>query len=50
MPLGTGQIDYAAVLREANRQKVKYHFIEDEHPQSEKQIPQSLQYLAALKL
>jgi len=50
VPLGTGQIDYAAVLREANRQKVKYHFIEDEHPQSEKQIPRSLQYLAALKL
>jgi len=50
VPLGTGQIDYAAVLREANRQKVKYHFIEDEHPQSEKQIPRSLRYLAALKL
>ena len=50
VPLGTGQIDYTSVLREANRQKVKYHFIEDEHPQSEKQIPQSLQYLATLKL
>jgi sugar phosphate isomerase/epimerase len=50
VPLGTGQIDWTSVLREANRQKVKYHFIEDEHPQSEKQIPQSLQYLATLKL
>ena len=50
VPLGQGQIDWPAVLREANGQGVKYHFIEDEHPQSEKQIPVSLKYLADLKL
>jgi sugar phosphate isomerase/epimerase len=50
VPLGQGQIDWTAVLREANSQGVKYHFIEDEHPQSEKQIPISLTYLAGLKL
>jgi sugar phosphate isomerase/epimerase len=50
VPLGQGQIDWASVLREANKQQVKYHFIEDEHPQSEKQIPQSVKYLSELKL
>jgi hypothetical protein len=37
-------------LRAANKAGVKLHFIEDEHPQSEKQIPRSLAYLARLKL
>lgn len=50
VPLGEGMIDWPGVLREANAQKVAYHFIEDEHPESEKQIPVSLQYLANLKL
>jgi sugar phosphate isomerase/epimerase len=48
--LGDGMVDIAGVLRAANQAGVKMHFIEDEHPQSEKQIPRSLQYLAALKL
>ena len=48
--LGEGIIDIPAVLRAANKAGVKFHFIEDEHPQSEKQIPRSLQYLASLKL
>ena len=48
--LGEGMIDWPGVLREANKQGTKYHFIEDEHPESEKQIPVSLQYLANLKL
>ena len=49
VPLGQGTIDIAAILRAANRAGVKYHFIEDEHPQAEAQIPKSLEYLAALK-
>lgn len=48
--LGQGLIDLPAVLRAANAAGVTYHFIEDEHPQSEKQIPQSLKYLAGLTL
>jgi sugar phosphate isomerase/epimerase len=48
--LGDGMVDIAGVLRAANRSAVKYHFIEDEHPQSEKQIPRSLEYLASLRL
>ena len=48
--LGEGMVDIPGVLRAANKAGVKLHFIEDEHPQSEKQIPKSLEYLASLKL
>ena len=48
--LGQGMIDWPGVLAEANRQGTRYHFIEDEHPEAEKQIPDSLRYLASLKL
>jgi sugar phosphate isomerase/epimerase len=48
--LGEGMIDIPGVLRAANKAGAKLHFIEDEHPQSEKQIPRSLAYLAGLKL
>lgn len=50
VPLGQGMVDIPGILRAANKDGAKNHFIEDEHPQSEKQIPQSIQYLAALKL
>jgi sugar phosphate isomerase/epimerase len=50
VPLGQGMVDIAGVLRAANQAGVKLHFIEDEHPQSEKQIPRSLEYLASLRL
>ena len=48
--LGDGIVDIAGVLRAANKAGVKIHFIEDEHPASEKQIPRSLEYLGRLKL
>lgn len=48
--LGDGIVDIPAVLRAANKAGAKIHFIEDEHPESEKQIPRSLAYLAGLKL
>ena len=48
--LGEGLVDIAGVLRAANKAGATLHFIEDEHPQSEKQIPRSLAYLASLKL
>jgi sugar phosphate isomerase/epimerase len=50
VPLGQGMVDIVGVLRAANKAGAKAHFIEDEHPQSEKQIPRSLEYLASLKL
>ena len=47
---GQGQIDFPALLRAAKAAGVGYCFIEDEHPEAETQIPQSLKYLAGLKL
>jgi sugar phosphate isomerase/epimerase len=49
VPLGTGKIDYLPVLRAAQKAGVKWHFIEDESPVSEQQIPQSLKYLEQVK-
>ena len=47
--LGAGQIDMPAVLRAAKKAGIKWYFIEDESPTSEKQIPQSLRYLEQVK-
>jgi sugar phosphate isomerase/epimerase len=47
--LGTGQVDWPAVLRTAERVGVKYYFIEDESPTPLEQIPQSLRYLESVK-
>jgi sugar phosphate isomerase/epimerase len=47
--LGTGQMNWPAILTAAKKAGVKYYFIEDESPTSEAQIPQSLKYLAQVK-
>jgi sugar phosphate isomerase/epimerase len=46
--LGTGQIDVAGILKEAIAIGVKHYYIEDESAVSEKQIPQSIQYVRSL--
>jgi sugar phosphate isomerase/epimerase len=43
--LGTGTVDWRTVLKSAVKSRVKWHFIEDEHPEAIKQIPQSIEYL-----
>ena len=48
--LGTGVIDWPAVFRAAQKAGVKWYFIEDESAASVQQIPESLSYLAKLKL
>jgi sugar phosphate isomerase/epimerase len=48
--LGTGVIDWKAVLRAGQKAGVKWSFIEDESPASVQQIPRSLSYLEKLKL
>jgi len=48
--VGTGVIDWVAVFRAARKAGLKWYFIEDESPTSVQQIPQSLSYLAKLKL
>jgi sugar phosphate isomerase/epimerase len=45
VPVGTGKIDFPPFLRAAENASVKFHFIEDESPICEQQIPQSLRYL-----
>jgi sugar phosphate isomerase/epimerase len=47
--LGAGQMDIPAILRAAKKVGVKWYFIEDESPSSEKQIPESLRYLEQVK-
>ena len=48
--VGTGQIDWPAVIRTAQKIGVKYYFIEDETPTPLQCIPDSLKYLRGLKL
>ncbi len=43
--LGTGQVDFPAVLKAARKIGIKYYFIEDESPRAVERIPQSLRFL-----
>jgi sugar phosphate isomerase/epimerase len=43
--LGEGLMDLPSILRAAKKVGVKWYFIEDESPWSEKQLPESLKYL-----
>lgn len=49
VPLGTGQMNWPAILKAAQESGVKYYFIEDESPSVAEQIPQSLRYLQSVK-
>ena len=43
--IGTGQMDWPAILKAAKKAGVKHYFIEDESPSVLEQIPQSLKFL-----
>jgi sugar phosphate isomerase/epimerase len=43
--LGTGQMDWPAILKEAQKVGVRYYFIEDESSKVEEQLPVTLKYL-----
>lgn len=47
--LGTGQMNWPAILQAAERAGVKYYFIEDESPTSGQQIPESLRFLKRVR-
>jgi sugar phosphate isomerase/epimerase len=47
--VGTGQVDWPALLRASKKAGVKYYFIEDESPSVLEQIPQTLKYLEQVK-
>jgi sugar phosphate isomerase/epimerase len=49
VPIGTGQIDWPAILKEAAKVGVKYYFIEDESPTVTTALPESLKYLESVK-
>lgn len=50
VPLGTGTIDYPAVLRAARDAGTKLFYIEDEHENVVQQVPRTLHYLGGLTL
>ena len=50
VPLGSGQVDWPAVLRAATRAGASLYYVEDESADPWGHIPQSLRYLATLKL
>ena len=43
--LGTGQMDWPAILKAAKKVGIKHYFIEDESPTVEQQIPESLEFM-----
>jgi sugar phosphate isomerase/epimerase len=47
--IGTGVMDWPAILKAAKKSGVKYYFIEDESPTVKDQIPVSLKYLSEVK-
>jgi len=47
--LGTGDVDIAALIREARKQKIKYLFIEDESSRVMEQVPESLKFIESVK-
>lgn len=50
VPLGSGQIDYPAVLRAAMKAGASQYYVEDESPDPLGNIPRSVAYLESLKL
>ena len=46
--LGTGQVDWQALLKTAQEIGIKYYFIEDESPTVIQQVPQTLKFLEQL--
>lgn len=47
--LGTGETDFAPILKAAQEAGVKYFFIEDESKNAVKQIPQTIKFLETIK-
>jgi sugar phosphate isomerase/epimerase len=49
VPLGTGELDIPAILKQAQEIGIKHYFIEDESNQPYIQVPQSIRYLKSLR-
>jgi len=48
--LGTGMIDFPAILREAVRQNIRYYFVEDENENAMNQIGPDIRYLRQVEI
>jgi len=48
VPLGSGQINVKAILKQARKSAIKYYYLEDENSNSKVQVPFSLGYLKTL--
>ena len=46
--LGTGQIDFPAVLKAAQNTNIEYYYIEDESPDVIERVPVSLEYIKSI--
>jgi sugar phosphate isomerase/epimerase len=49
VPLGTGQVNWPAVLRQAAAVGVKHYFVEDESAAPLESVPQSVKYLQSVR-
>lgn len=49
VPLGTGELDMAAIIEEGNRIGIAHYFIEDESSSVMAQVPKSIAFLKGLK-
>ncbi len=47
--LGTGQVDFPAVLRAAQNTNIEYYYIEDESPDVVERVPRSLEYITGIR-
>jgi sugar phosphate isomerase/epimerase len=47
--LGTGQVDFPAVLKAARNTNIEYYYIEDESPDVIERVPVSLEYITSIK-
>jgi sugar phosphate isomerase/epimerase len=48
VPLGSGQINVQAILKQARKSPIKYYYLEDENSNSKAQVPLSLTYVKNL--
>ena len=48
VPLGSGQINVKAILKQARKSAIKYYYLEDENSNSKVQVPLSIAYLKGL--
>jgi sugar phosphate isomerase/epimerase len=48
VPLGTGQINVQAILKQARKSPIKYYYLEDENSNARTQVPLSLTYVKNL--